>query len=323
MRQNHNIGENTLPTETHASGALTRWTKQAWLGGSVLIACLTSTSVGMASADVPDVNSAATLRAKYGELRVELSNNQFKLPLYLDSRQTSGDLRGDIHAVVDYPFAMVSTALQGAPHWGDILFLHLNVKYCHASADKQGNRLTIYIGRKYDQPLDAAYRVEFIYIVAAKTPDYLQVVLKAENGPVGTKDYRIMLEAASLNEGQTFIHLSYSYVFGIAARLAAQAYFSTLGSAKVGFTIIGSQPDGQPIYVDDMRAALERNTMRYYLAIEAYLGAFSAPQEEQLEKRLQSWFASTERYPLQLHEETQSEYLDMKHKEYRRQQVER
>ena len=296
--------------------------KPAW-GGSVLIACLAWTSAGVARANVPDVKAAATLRAKYGELRDKLSNNQFKLPLYLDSRQTSGDLRGDIHAVVDYPFAKVSAALKGAPHWGDILFLHLNVKYCRASEDKQGNRLTVYIGRKYDQPLDAAYRVEFIYSVAAETPDYLQVVLKAEDGPVSTKDYRIMLEATPLDGGQTFLHLSYSYAFGFAARLATQIYFSTLGSAKVGFTVIGKQPDGQPIYVDDMRAALERNTMRYYLAIDAYLGAFSAPQDEQLEKRLRSWFTSTERYPLQLHEETQNEYLAMKHKEYRRQQVER
>jgi hypothetical protein len=100
-----------------------------------------------------------------------------------------------------------------------------------------------------------------------------------------------------------------------------QAYLNTLGSDKVGFTVIDKLPDGKPLYVSGIRGALERNTMRYYLAISAYLGALSTPPQQQLEKRLRDWFASTERYPLQLHELELSEYLDMKRKEYKRQQV--
>ena len=127
-----------------------------------------------------------------------------------------------------------------------------------------------------------------------------------------------MLEAIPLN-GKTFIHLSYSYAYGVMARLATEAYFSTSGSDKVGFTITGKRSDGKPVYVDPMRGALERNTMRYYLALDAYLDTLSAPPQEQFEKRLRRWFASTERYPLQLHEVTQGDYLDMKRKEYKRQ----
>jgi hypothetical protein len=62
--------------------------------------------------------------------------------------------------------------------------------------------------------------------------------------------------------------------------------------------------------------------MRYYLAIEAFLGAVSAPSQERLEKRLHEWFAAIERYPSQLHEMELGEYLDMKRKEYLRQQSE-
>ena len=61
--------------------------------------------------------------------------------------------------------------------------------------------------------------------------------------------------------------------------------------------------------------------MRYYLAIEAFLGALSAPPQARLEKSLHDWFAAIERYPRQLHDLEQSEYLDMKRKEYLRQQV--
>jgi hypothetical protein len=70
-----------------------------------------------------------------------------------------------------------------------------------------------------------------------------------------------------------------------------------------------------------MRGLVERNTMRYYLAIEAFLGALSSPPQARLEKSLHDWFSAIERYPRQLHELEQSEYLDMKRKEYLRQQA--
>ena len=305
-------------TNESVNAVRSAWANLMGWARSVFIAWLALASIGIARADVADANSAALLRAKYVTLKDKLNHNQFQLPLYLDSRQSSGDLRGDIYAVVEHSFATVGSALKGAPQWCNILFLHLNIKYCRATEDKQG--LTAFIGRKYDQPLEDAHRVEFLYKVAAENPDYLQIILKAQKGPFGTKNYRIMLEAIP-QEGKTFIHLSYSYAYGMTARLAMGAYFSTLGSAKVGFTIVGKQPDGQPIYVEDMRAALERNTMRYYLAIDAYLDALSAPSQEQFEKRLRNWFASTERYALQLHEVTQGDYLDMKRKEYKRQQT--
>jgi hypothetical protein len=40
-----------------------------------------------------------------------------------------------------------------------------------------------------------------------------------------------------------------------------------------------------------------------------------------MEKRLRDWFAAAERYPRQLHEMEQDEYLDMKRKEHLRQQA--
>jgi hypothetical protein len=62
--------------------------------------------------------------------------------------------------------------------------------------------------------------------------------------------------------------------------------------------------------------------MRYYLAIEAFLGALSVPPQARLEKSLRDWFAGIERYPRQLHEMEQGAYLDMKRREYVRQRAE-
>jgi hypothetical protein len=279
-------------------------------------------AAGAATADPASANTAAVLRAKYTALSDQLNRNQFHRPLYLDSSQSSSDLKGDIYVLVDYPFATADAGLKEAAHWCDILILHINIKYCRASAGKSTSVLTAYVGKKYDEPLASTYRVDFVHRVTAEAADYLQILLNADTGPFNTTNYRIMLEAIPLENRQTFIHLSYSYAYGLMAKLAMQAYLSTFGSGKVGFTVIGQQPDGRPEHVRGMRGVVERNTMRYYLAIDAYLGALSSPPHEQLEKRLRDWFMLTERYPRQLHELEQNDYLVMKRKEYVRQRTE-
>jgi len=273
------------------------------------------------SADA-DANSPASLRAKYGTLQENLRDNQFQRPLALDSSETPGGVAGDMYALVNYPFATVGAALSSPGNWCDILILHLNTKYCRATAAGQETVLNVSIGKKYDQPLDKAYRVAFAYRVAARTPAYLQVRMSADEGPLSTRNYRIVLEAIPLKKGQTFIHLSYSYAYGFVGRVAMQAYLGTAGRYKVGFTVAGAQADGQPRYIGGMRGLVERNTMRYYLAIEAFLGALSVPPRARLEKRLHDWFAAVEIYPRQLHEMERGAYLDMKRRETRRQQAE-
>ena len=74
--------------------------------------------------------------------------------------------------------------------------------------------------------------------------------------------------------------------------------------------------EGQPVYINGVRGMVERNAMRYYLAIEAYFGAMSAPTaQQQQEKRLHDWFALTEEHPRQLHEMERDEYLAIKRRE--------
>jgi hypothetical protein len=121
-----------------------------------------------------------------------------------------------------------------------------------------------------------------------------------------------------LDNGGTFIHLTYSYRYGLAGQLAMQTYLATIGLGKVGFTVVGTQSSGSPRYIGGMRGVAERNTMRYYLAIEAFLGNLSAPPQTRLEQSLRDWFAAIERYPRQLHELEQNEYLDMKRREHLR-----
>jgi hypothetical protein len=283
------------------------------LRGACLVGALSLAALGAAEAQ-----DAASLRQRQAAMQDRFATNQFGRPLVLESTQTSGDLKGDVFAVVDHPFAMVEQALQSAEHWCDILILHLNVKRCRASAGTP-KVLSLAVGRKFDQPIEDAYQLEFTYRVAASSADYLQVQLTAEEGPLSTKNYRIQVEAMPIDAKRTVIHMSYAYGYGFAARVAMQTYLATIGSQKVGFTIV-DRKDGKPVFQGGVLGLLERNTMRYYLAIDAYLAAFGLPAGDQAERRIREWYASTERYAEQLHEMDQAEYLDMKRKEMRRQQ---
>lgn len=260
------------------------------------------------------------LRAKYTELTKQLNNNQFKRALYLNSMESSHDLKGEIYAVVDYPFAKVNQALNNPAHWCDVLILHINIKYCHADENRTGSTLTVNLGKKDAQPLTDTYQVDFDYREIITTSDYFAIELNAENGPLNTRDYRIWVEATPIKGGRTFLHFTYAYSFGLAGRLAMQGYLATAGSDKVGFTVTGKSADGDTRYIKGVRGVVERNTMRYYLAIDAYLAELNTPANQQFEQRLQSWYRSTEEYPRQLHEVELGEYLAMKRDEYKRQQ---
>ena len=282
----------------------------------LLAVCCTLAGMPMSQAQ-----DAASLNARHAALREQLASNPFQRPLYLESSDRSGELKGDIYAVIDQPYAVAGRALQDVNNWCDILILHLNVKGCRASTAQAGNTLSVSIGRKFDQPLTDAYLFEFLFRLVAVRPDYLQAALNGEDGPLGTSRYRIALEVAALDANHSFLHLTYSYAYGLTARVATQGYLSTIGRGKVGFSVIGRKANGEPVYIGGMRGIVERNTMRYYVAIEAYLGALSTPEPRQLEKRLNDWFAGIERYPVQLHELKRGEYLDMKRREVRRQQA--
>ena len=191
--------------------------------------------------------------------------------------------------------------------------LHLNVKHCETTP----SGLALNVGSKHDQPLEQTSRLELTHRVAADTPDYLRVQMTAAQGPLGTRDYRIVLELIPAEGGLSFVHFRYAYGYGIAAHIAIQAYVRTLGRDKVGFSpATPGEGAGSP-RVGGVRGAVERNTMRYYLAIVSYLDSLVLPAGERVESRLRAWFAATERFPLQLHELERDEYLEMKRGELR------
>lgn len=277
-------------------------------------ACALGMALGFTLSATAQTGASDDLRARYAALAPQLASSPFQRPLHLESSESSGSLRGDVYAVVEHPFAAVSASLGKSERWCDILSLHPNVKQCRAS----GQTLAVNLGKKSEQSADDAYGVEFGFQSRHHSADRLELLMRADTGPLGTKDYRIALEAIPIDARRSFIHMGYSYGYGFAARVAMQGYLGTLGRDKVGFSVVERRGDGSPVYVGGVRGAVERNAMRYFLAIEAYLGALSAPPPERLERRLRDWLAATERYPLQLRETRQQDYLALKREEARR-----
>src|SRR6478609_1711690 len=127
-------------------------------------ACL----LGLASFSV--LADADALRAKHSELREQLRNNSFQRAMHIDSSEVGDTLKGDVYAVLEYPFGVVGDALKNPSDWCDILILPFNTKYCHAVDSNGAAALLVRIGRKYDQPVEKSFRLDFaLRPVAAKS----------------------------------------------------------------------------------------------------------------------------------------------------------
>ncbi len=111
------------------------------------------------------------------------------------------------------------------------------------------------------------------------------------------------MEAIPTKEGRAFVHLGYTYKQGSLTATGMRLNFATFERDKVGFTELGRSTAGEPQIIGGVRGLVERNTMRYFLALEASLSADSPT------KRARRWYELTEQYPRQLHEASLNEYL--------------
>ena len=256
----------------------------------------------------------------HATLKPQLMENVYHRPLVFQSFEGSDTLSSSVFAVLDSPFATVSATFKQPDLWCEVLILHLNTKYCQMSPDMmKPATLEVNIGKKTFQSLSDTYALQFSHRVISQAPNYLAVQLQANKGPLNTTDYQLEVQAVPLAGDKTFINLRYSYGYGLAGKLAMQTYLSTLGRGKVGFS--RQAVNDKSGFIGGMRGAVERNTMRYYLAIEAYLISLKRPLAQQTDARFQYWFDATEEYPQQLREVDRSSYLLMKKQEYQRQQA--
>lgn len=259
------------------------------------------------------------LRAAHEQNQARLENSIFGLPLYLDSFVQENLVQVDVHGILGEPFAELAEALANPINWCEIVFLHPNTKACTSTETPQGSRLVFYLGRKHYQPPHESNQVSYRFQVVARRETYLDILLLAEDGPFGTRNHRIAVQALPLDQERSFVRVSYSYASSLRLRLAEHAYFTTLGAGKVGFTVVGDDALGNPVHIDGARGAVERNAARYYFAIQAFMHALPAPTQDRLHLRLEHWYDLTDRYRKQLFELERDEYLEIKVREHENQ----
>ena len=267
----------------------------------------------------PLSSDGKVLLAKYPAIKTDLEKNQFGIPLYLESTEEYSSLHVDLYGIFDYPFDDIREALKLPGNWCDINLLLINIK---ASTFRKASgqwMLTLYSGRKYYQPPKDAYKLDFVFHVAALQQEYIDIAFSAEKGPLLTRDHLIRFEAAPLDKGRTFIHFSYYYSYGVLARAAMKTYYETIGRGKKGFSVIATDKNGDQVYIGGVRGSEERNAVRYYLAIQTYMDTLNIPVDRRFEKQISRWYDLTERFPRQLYEMDKSEYLAYKRLEHNNQ----
>jgi len=229
------------------------------------------------------------------------------LPLSIRSQVSDDKLRAEVFAVKAYAFPDLVKKLSSPDKWCQFITLHLNIKACVYQSGPNPS-LSFFAGRKFYEPAESAFELEYRFKQEAFSNEYSKISLLADEGPFGTKDYLIVLELLKIND-EVLISMSLSYQTSFSSRLGTKIYLSTIGADKIGFTRVKDE-NGEYVFIKGIEGIIERNVMRYYLALLTYLDTnHDFPMTE-------SWFDATEQFSKQLHEVEKTDYLDAKKMEF-------
>ncbi len=274
-----------------------------------LAACLAFPALAWSNVGTSSALAELYQRVQQGQLR-----SVFGAPIFVRSNGEGERLAAEAFGLVDHAFSGLADGLSSPANWCQVMPLNFNIKACTYHTEDNQTRLTFYAGRKFYEAPDDVYQLHYRYRIISRSDDYVHMLLSAEEGPMGTRDYRIELEAMPAGE-KSFIRIRSSYRSSFISRLATDAYLATLGRDKVGFSVTGDTDSGEPVYVGGVDGVIERNAMRYYLALKAFLDTTGLSADERFEARIRSWFDMNEAHAIQLHELEREEYLDAKRRE--------
>ncbi|MEM7195355.1 MAG: hypothetical protein AAF402_10415 [Pseudomonadota bacterium] len=289
----------------------------------MVVRFLNSLLISAALISVPSLGAdiSTLMQSNYREYVAKRQADPDVLPFDLSSEEKR--IGGESVARVRYllkgiPFEVFALQLSTISEWCEFIPLHLNIKACAAITRGDQQYLQFYAGVKgYLTPKEASL-LELEYSTKWESELFL-VDMYAPTGPYRTTDVNFDIRAIPVEEG-IYFEFDLSSVPGVAAQLA-KVYLATVGRNKIGFSSDGTNWRGKPKYVGGQRGAAERNIVRYLLAIETYFDTLELPAENQFEARIMNWFDSTERYRKQLFELEREDYLSIKRRERRNQEI--
>lgn len=250
----------------------------------------------------------------FQELQEAARRGPFGFPLEVRSEERGELMIAEALGIMDHPLQAFREAVTEPAPWCDFIPLNLNIKACTIQWDGKEPFLTLYIGGKGYLAPESASQQPYRFVVRARQAEYVSVSLSALQGLMGTRAHQLEFEAASV-AGKTVVALRSSYEQSAASKLATAIYLATMGRDKIGFSRERLGPDGQASFVRGAQGMIERNLMRYYLILKAYLDAQRLPPARRFEALISDAYDLMERYPAQLHEMERAEYLDVKRRE--------
>ena len=272
-------------------------------------------SLGFSPVFAAQSSDALTLHKTFTTLESQLQSSPLKRPALIASSETTDTLQGDLHTILDQPFGALRAMAILPSRWCEVILLLSNTKACRVDGGNVAIKLLVLASSSKGQSTAGATTSEFLFSAQKDEPEYLDIALLAESGPMGTNQLRLQLQAIPLTPARSFLRLHYSYNTSWMGRMAMQTYLQTLGRGKTGFTVVDS-PDSPSAFIGGARGVIERNTMRYFLGLECSLSAKGPESAERFQAMADCWYNAVEKYPVQLHEMDRTEYLTIKAAEY-------
>ena len=263
--------------------------------------------------DTAEVFQREKLQESYRALKQQLENNIYNAPIVLHSQIREDAASGEVYAILPYDYATLNKELNKPIKWCEAMILHINVKACINKPDKES--IHTYLGYSGYQEPEESVELQYNFEVLTSDEDYSHILLHSDFGPYGTSDYYLHLEIIPLQNNTSFLHFSYSLRYGKLALFVLKTYLATFGRNKVGFSVIGSNANGEPEYIGGIEGVVERNAMRYFLALRSYFDTLEQPDNLRFEASLNRWFDLIEKYRRQLYELHRIDYLAFKRKE--------
>lgn len=230
--------------------------------------------------------------------------------IHIQSSVNKNRLHADVYAVKKIAFHELVNKINRPEQWCRFITLHLNIKACVYQLEPD-EVLSFFAGRKFYEPAENAFELSYQFKINTLTDNYFELQLTAAEGPISTRDYQIKLEVLKTNN-DVLLHMSLSYLSSFTSRLGTSVYLSTIGADKVGFSQVKNETEEME-YVKGIEGIIERNVMRYFLALSVYL------ENGDQQQMVKNWFDATEQYTRQLHEVEKQDYLQAKQQEYQQQ----
>jgi len=228
--------------------------------------------------------------------------SRFEVPLGWSDANDRYSVIGTTKLHPKHAWADVRSSLANPTTWCRMTTLVPDVRECAVDAVEEVDygvhaTLTLSVGSG-----DGGTRQDIEHEFRASVgSDALEASLRAPSAALGVRDAGVTVTAKPGADGVE-LELEYGLRSSIRSRLATRAYLAGEAGSRPGISYT-KDPDGTHQYVTGVRALIERNAMRYFLAFPALLETGSQTDAAD------AWYEIASHYKADLPERSKEAYI--------------